>query len=65
MVERLAGHSMYAGNEKALERIKMCDDCRVFATFDDDHPMAGAPRPRVRTTDDYFRAREEGRDEDE
>ena len=65
MVERLADHSMFAGNEKALERIKMCDDCRVFSIFDDDHPMAGGPRPRVRTTDDYLRAREEGRDEDE
>ena len=64
MVERLADHSMYA-SETARERIKMCNDCRVTSMFEEEHPMALGTRPRVRTTDDYLRAREEGRDEDE
>ena len=65
MVERLAGHSMFVGNEKALERIKMCDDCRVTSVFEVEQPMAAAPRPRVRTTEDYLREREQGGREDE
>ena len=59
MVEKLRGHSMFA-NEGALERIKMCPDCRVADQFDDpDTPMAVGDRPEIRTTDDYMRDREE------
>ncbi len=65
IVERLADHSMFAGGEKSLERIKMCDDCRVIATWEEEQPMAVGSRPRIRTTEDYLRAREEGREEDE
>ena len=59
MVERLSGHSMFAGPE-ALERLKMCNDCRVIAMMEDkDHPMAGQARPLSRTTEDDLREREE------
>ena len=38
----------------------MCDDCRVIVQFEaTDNPLAGAPRPKTRTTDDYLREREE------
>ncbi len=56
MVEKLAGHSMFAG--EALERIKMCDDCRVAVQFEAPAPMATRPRPLPRTTEDDLRERE-------
>ena len=38
----------------------MCDDCRVIAQFEvTDNPLAGGPRPKTRTTDDYLRERAE------
>lgn len=55
MVERLAGHSMFAGTGR-LDLIKMCDGCRVEAQYQQEEgnrPMAGAPRPAPRTSDDY------------
>ena len=59
MIERLSGHSMFQGSDR-LELLKMCDDCRVFHQMEQtDHPMAAAPRPKTRTTDDYLREREE------
>ncbi len=60
IVERLAErHSMYR-DLSAIERIKMCDDCRVVVQFEArDNPLAASPRPAVRTTDDYLREREE------
>jgi ferredoxin len=52
-------HSMFA-NADAVERIKMCEDCRVIVQFEaKDNPFAGADRPNPRTTDDYLREREE------
>lgn len=54
MVERLAGHSMFAGSK--LDLIKMCDGCRVEAQYRQEEgarPMAGAQRPLPRTGDDY------------
>jgi ferredoxin len=58
---KLTGHPMFSG-PKALERLMMCDTCRVVAMTEDEvHPFAGAPRPRMRTTDDYLREREEMR----
>ena len=51
-------HSMFQ-DQRTIDRIKMCDDCRVVDQFNDpDAPFAGAPRPRVRTTDDDLRERE-------
>ncbi|MBK8907350.1 MAG: 4Fe-4S ferredoxin [Rhodospirillales bacterium] len=57
LVERLAGHSMFAGAGR-IDAIKMCEDCRVIAQFDAPQPMAGGQRPRPRTTDDDLRERE-------
>lgn len=54
MVEKLRGHSMYA-EDGALDRIRMCMDCRVLDQWQDDDHMAGTiPRRPTRTTDDYL-----------
>jgi ferredoxin len=58
---KLAGrHWMFAGDAKRLDVLKMCEDCRVIAateaTFD---PHGAPPRPKVRTTEDYLREKEE------
>ena len=60
IVRQLAGkHAMFQDGI-AIERIKMCQDCRVISQFEDEtHPLAGAERPMVRTTDDYLRERDE------
>ena len=60
IVEQLADkHAMFQSGP-AIERIKMCQDCRVIAQFENvDDPFAAGPRPTVRTTDDYLREREE------
>jgi ferredoxin len=60
LTEKLRGHTMFAG--AALDRIKMCDDCRVMVQFDQENPLAGAPKPQTRTTQDYLREREEMRE---
>ena len=40
--------------------IKMCEDCRVVAiTAQEFDPYGAPPRPKVRTTEDYLREREE------
>lgn len=58
IVEKLAGrHSMFQDGA-AVERIKMCDNCRVVSQFEGDAaPFAAAPRPLTRTTEDYLAAR--------
>jgi ferredoxin len=60
IVKQLEGkHAMFADSD-AADRIRMCEDCRVVDQFTGkDNPMAGGERPRVRTTDDYLREREE------
>ena len=63
MVEQLTGHSMFS-DENALDRIKMCPDCRVVDIFDEpDTPLAGAPKPKTRTAEDYLKERDELREE--
>jgi hypothetical protein len=38
----------------------MCADCRVQVTAEENFDPFGSPqRPRLRTTDDYLRARQE------
>ena len=32
----------------------MCEDCRVIAQTEAPQPLAAAPRPTTRTTDDYL-----------
>jgi hypothetical protein len=42
------------------DRLKMCDDCRIFALAEEDeHPMASGARAVPRTTDDYLKERED------
>ena len=63
MVEQLTGHSMFS-DDNALDRIKMCPDCRVVDIFDEpDTPLAGAPKPKTRTAEDYLKERDELREE--
>ncbi|MDJ0947560.1 MAG: 4Fe-4S binding protein [Alphaproteobacteria bacterium] len=60
IVEQLAGkHDMFQDGAM-VDTIKMCEDCRVIARTEvKDEIMAGPQRPRVRTTEDYLREREE------
>jgi len=61
-------HWMYQSGSSRLDLIKMCDNCRVAAvTADEFDPHGAPPRPRLRTTDDYLRDRQERQrtDEDE
>lgn len=52
-------HSMFQ-DSSAIDRIRMCDDCRVVVQFEvPDNPLAGPTKKPVRTTDDYLREREE------
>jgi ferredoxin len=59
IADQLAGkHAMFAGQDQ-IERIMMCEDCRVVVQFEaPDAPLKGPPRPKPRTTDDYLRERE-------
>jgi len=61
MIERLADHPMFAESAGGLDRIRMCEDCRVIDQFDAPAPMATRPRPAVRTTDDDLREREQAK----
>lgn len=57
MMSKLADHPMFGAPGK-LDLLKMCDDCRVAAQFEDQSqgaPMAGPTRPTVRTTEDYLK----------
>jgi ferredoxin len=61
VVAKLEGkHWMYKDSKKRLDVIRMCEDCRVVAMAEEQFDPFGAPqRPRLRTTDDYLREREE------
>jgi ferredoxin len=53
-------HWMFQNSAQRLDVIKMCEDCRVVAISGQDFDPYGAPpRPKVRTTEDYLREREE------
>jgi Pyruvate/2-oxoacid:ferredoxin oxidoreductase delta subunit len=52
-------HWMFKGSAERLAVLKMCDDCRVAAVSEQDFDPYGPPRPKVRTTEDYLREREE------
>ena len=64
VVAKLEGkHWMYKDSKTRLDLVKMCADCRVQVTAEENFDPFGAPqRPRLRTTDDYLRAREKGDD---
>jgi len=61
VVAKLEGkHWMYKDSKKRLDVIRMCENCRVIAMAEEQLDPFGAPqRPRLRTTDDYLREREE------
>ena len=51
---------MFQNSAQRLEVLKMCEDCRVVAITEQEFDPYGAPpRPKVRTTEDYLREREE------
>ena len=64
-IERVAAklegkHWMYKELKARLDLIKMCDDCRIAVTTEQQFDPFGAPqRPRLRTTDDYLRDRDD------
>jgi ferredoxin len=64
-IERVAAklegkHWMYKDSAKRLDLIKMCDDCRVaVVTQEEFDPYAATARPKMRTTGDYLRERDE------
>jgi len=51
-------HWMFKGSARRPDVIKMCEDCRVAFTAEEDFDPYGKPRPPVRTTEDYLRERE-------
>lgn len=52
-------------DEGAASLIEMCEDCRIQAMATrSDNPMRLGERPRLVTTDDYLKAREEGVEDD-
>jgi len=62
-IERVAAkleakHWMFKGQAQRLDVLKMCDDCRVAAMSEQEFDPYGA-RPKVRTTEDYLRERDE------
>jgi len=61
VLTQLAGkHSMFLDPER-VRLIQMCEDCRVIVQIKErsDDPFAGRPRPKLRSTEDYLREREE------
>ena len=64
MLDRLGDkHWMFKGGQ--MERLKMCEDCRIQAVFDDGEGevFRTGERPKPRTTDDYLAARDRGEEE--
>jgi ferredoxin len=55
VLARLQGkHAMFQ-TEAQLRLIQMCDTCRIVTVAEaGEDPMKGAPRPRIRTTEDYL-----------
>jgi len=70
ILTKLGGkHWMYAENA-AIDRMRMCADCRVIVQSESKlDPYAGPPRPRVQTTEDFrlelARKAEEGKLDDD
>ncbi len=62
---KLGDHWMFSGdNEKRLEVLMMCENCRVeVAANEGFDPYAAPARPKPRTTEDYLRERAAGTDE--
>jgi len=59
VLARLKGRHAMFQTEAQLRLIQMCDTCRIVTVAEaGEDPMRGAPRPRVRTTEDYLREAE-------
>ncbi len=60
IIDKLAGkHPMFTHSDNA-KLIQMCDNCRVAAQYHAEAaPFQGGMRPKVRTTDDYLKERDE------
>ena len=59
IVAQLAGRNPLFQTPAQIERIRMCDDCRVVSQFEaKDNPMALGQRPKPRASEDYLRERE-------
>ena len=58
---KLAGkHWMFQNSAQRLEVLEMCADCRAVAITEQElDPYGAPPRPRLRTTEDYLRERDE------
>ncbi|MBX9924736.1 MAG: 4Fe-4S binding protein [Hyphomicrobiaceae bacterium] len=54
-------HWMFQGaGASRLDLIRMCEDCRISVSMNEKiDPYAGPDRPRLRTSEDYFRERED------
>lgn len=60
IVAKLASKHWMFEDSAAVDRIRMCEDCRVIVQFDaPGNPFAAAARPNPRTTEDYLRERAE------
>jgi ferredoxin len=60
IIEKLGAKHWMFKDSAAIDRIRMCDDCRVIVQFEaEGNPFAAGPRPKTRTTDDYLRERAE------
>jgi ferredoxin len=60
IIQKLGAKNWMYMDSAAIDRLRMCDDCRVIVQFEvTDNPFGAAPRPPPRTTDDYLREREE------
>lgn len=64
-LEKLSRHPMFANDETALNRLRMCEDCRVTAQFAVEQPMAFGTQRRTRTTEDYLIRPEEMKDDED
>jgi ferredoxin len=59
IVARLRDQHWMFPDEAALDRLRMCDDCRVVDQLrSGQDPLAGPPRPAIRRTEDDLRERE-------
>ena len=59
VVMQLAEKHWMFQDSRAIDRIRMCDDCRIISQFEaGNDPLGLAPRRVPRTTEDYLRERE-------
>lgn len=61
VIAKLEGqHWMFKDSKARLDVIRMCADCRVNSMVKENFdPFAATPRPRMRTTEDYLRERDQ------